>query len=169
MEEINDEEIPVCKAQCNENVLNQVLPCQTTTKVKNVGKRGKISRDFQTGSFNDKIYTVSKDQFKIWSAARSKAITDTDIDIPSFVATNSLFAEPVDSITKFAFTPILPYPATEYDTIFTSMINFQDVLNQRNQDYGPLWCDEGAYRIAKKLQLLNPEKLIFLGLGGFHI
>ena len=36
--------------------------------------------------------------------------------------------------------------------------------------YVPLWCDEGVYRIAKELQLLNPSKFanIFLGLGGFH-
>ena len=51
------------------------------------------------------------------------------------------------------------------------MKNFQDVLKQRNADYGALWCDEGVYHIAKELQLLNPEdfKNIFLGLGGFHM
>lgn len=170
LEETTEERICTSNdVQHNENVLNEVLPCQTITKATNMGTRGTISKEFQTGSFNDTISTVSKDQFKIWSAARS--IKSGDINIPSFVATNSLFAEPVDSITKFAFTPILPYPCTEYDTIFTLMINFQDVLSQRNQDYGPLWCDEGVYRIAKELQLLNPEKFsnIFLGLGGFHM
>ena len=38
------------------------------------------------------------------------------------------------------------------------MINFQDVLLQKGLQYGPLWSDEGVYRIAKDLQLLNPDK-----------
>ena len=50
------------------------------------------------------------------------------------------------------------------------MCNFQDVLLQKSQSYGPLWCDEGVYRLAKELQLLDPARFdnIFLGLGGFH-
>ena len=56
------------------------------------------------------------------------------------------------------------------DTIYTMMVNFQDVLKQQGKPYGALWCDEGVYAIAKELQLLFPEKFknIFLGLGGFH-
>ena len=48
------------------------------------------------------------------------------------------------------------------------MINFQDVLKQKNQAYGSLWCDD---HIAKELQFLNPTKFnnIFLGLEGFHL
>ena len=35
--------------------------------------------------------------------------------------------------------------------------------------YGPLWCDEGVYRIAKEIQLLKRIEFqnIFLGIGGF--
>ena len=51
------------------------------------------------------------------------------------------------------------------------MINFQDVRLQKGLQWGPLWCDEGVYRIGKELQLLNPNKFanIFLGIGGFHM
>ena len=51
------------------------------------------------------------------------------------------------------------------------MVNFQNVLSQKGHDYGPLWCDEAVYRIAKELQLQNPVQLsnIFLGIGGFHL
>ena len=51
------------------------------------------------------------------------------------------------------------------------MCNFQDVLSQKLQTYGPLWCDKGVYRLAKELQLLNPTFFdnVFLGLGGFHM
>ena len=50
------------------------------------------------------------------------------------------------------------------------MKNFQDILLQKNIPYGPLWCDEGVYRIAKEIQLLKPLEFqnIFIGIGGFH-
>ena len=88
-----------------------------------------------------------------------------------FQEVNSFFDVKPNVITRFAFTPIIPHPATEYDTIFTCMRNFQDVLLQRDLEYGPLWCDEGVYRIAKELQLLNPSLFsnIFLGIGGFDM
>ena len=73
--------------------------------------------------------------------------------------------------TKVAFTQILPYIATEYDTVHTVMCNLQDILLQKSQRYGPLWCDKGVYRLAKELQLLNLTRFdnIFLELGGFHM
>ena len=59
--------------------------------------------------------------------------------------------------------PIIPYPATEYGTIYTCMKNFQDVLHQKNMPYG-------QYRIAKEIQLFKRMEFqnIFLGIGGFH-
>ena len=84
---------------------------------------------------------------------------------------NSLLQSQQIIKTKVAFTPIIPYVATEYDAIHTVMCNFQDVLRQRSQPYGPLWCDEGVFRLAKELQLLDQDRFhnIFLGLGGFHM
>jgi len=153
-------------------VLDHILPCQTISKATNMEKRGEISKEFCTWKFSDEVVQSSKTQFLIGCAARSKLQLTKDAHnrVPSFIATNSLFANPVEAVTRYCFTPIVPHPATEYDTIFTCMLNFQDVLKQRNQEYGPLWCDEGVYRLAKELQLLNPEKFenIFLGLGGFH-
>ena len=72
--------------------------------------------------------------------------------------------------TRVGFTPIIPLPATEYNTIFTCMKNYQDVLKQKRVPTGALWCDEGVYRITKELQLMHPNELrdIFLGLGEFH-
>ena len=152
-------------------VLNHVLPCQTLEKATNMGKRAEIYSDFQTtvGSYDEAVLKNTKRNIRIWSASRSKVFGPSKI--PSFVSVNSLFAEPAGLITRFAFTPIIPYPATEYDTIFTAMRNFQDVLRQKNQEYGPLWSDEGVYRVAKEIQLLiNPPEFnnIFLGLGGFN-
>ena len=64
-----------------------------------------------------------------------------------------------------------------YHTLQQNMIpfilvlcNFQDVFLQKSQSCGPLWCDEGVYRLVKELELLDPARFdnIFLGLGGFH-
>ena len=51
------------------------------------------------------------------------------------------------------------------------MINFQDVLKQKNATSGALWSDEGVYAISKEIQLLKPEQFgnIFLGMGPFHM
>ena len=91
--------------------------------------------------------------------------------IPSFTATNSLIYYKKYPLTHIAFTPIIPHPATKYDTISTCMKNFQDVLAQNELAYSPLWFDEGVYQIAKELQLLNPDGFgnIFLDLWGFHL
>ena len=50
------------------------------------------------------------------------------------------------------------------------MKNFLDILKQRELPYGPLWCDQYVYKIAKEVQLFQPDKFdnIFLGMGGFH-
>ena len=50
------------------------------------------------------------------------------------------------------------------------MKNFQDVLYQRSESYGALWCDEGVYCIAKEIQFLCPNEFqnIWLGMGPFH-
>ena len=51
------------------------------------------------------------------------------------------------------------------------MINFQDILKQKGLANDPLLSDEGVYRLAKEIQLLQSDKLnnIFLGIGGFDL
>ena len=91
--------------------------------------------------------------------------------VPGFTALRSSTVNLNFHATTKILTPILPYPATTYDAILTTMINFQDALKQKGDSYGGLWADEGVYRIAKEIQLLKPEQFgnIFLGLGGFHM
>jgi hypothetical protein len=104
--------------------------------------------------------------------ARQKYTDNEENSFPSFTATMSALQEPLTfGVTKKSFVPILPYVATEMDTIFTSMINFQDVLKQKNAVSGTLWSDEGVYAIAKEMQLLKPDQFgnIFLGMGPFKL
>ena len=48
--------------------------------------------------------------------------------------------------TTKILTPIPPYPATTYDAILTTMINFQDALKQKGDCYDWLWADEGVLK-----------------------
>ncbi|CAB4011741.1 Hypothetical predicted protein [Paramuricea clavata] len=97
--------------------------------------------------------------------------TEMSYDVPGFTTLRSSTVSLNFHATTKILTPILPYPATTYDAILTTMINFQDALKQKGDSYGGLWADEGVYRIAKEIQLLKPEQFnnIFLGLGGFHM
>ena len=74
---------------------------------------------------------------------------------PSFTATQSALQEERHfGVTTVGFIPILPYVATDLDSIYTSMVNFQDILIQRDSSNGAIWCDEGIYQLAKEIQLL---------------
>ena len=152
--------------------LNHILECQKLIRGHKFGVRGEIPINYETGTPLNTIDVGNEadKRFRTWLSARSLKDGYTQ-NVPSFAAMNSLLFSGHHFLTEICFTPIVPYPATDYDTIFTCMKNFQDVLEQKSQKHGPLWCDEGVYRIAKELQLLNPESFenIFLGLGGFHM
>ena len=159
----------------NQRSLDNVLPCQELIKMGKFSGRGKIPGTFSIGNKIDsskKRDELAK-QHMLWTLTRyhDNSSVEHESKVPSFAAVKSLLDTSTCSITRCAFTPILPYPATEFDTIFTTMINFQDVLRQRGHENGPLWSDEGVYHIAKEIQLLYPEKFsnIFLGIGGFHL
>lgn len=66
--------------------------------------------------------------------------------LPSFTALNSksMSEKPTPNVTKCSFIPILPYAATKMDSIYTAMVIFKDVLKQRGETCGALWCDEGV-------------------------
>ena len=51
--------------------------------------------------------------------------------IPSFIGIKNLLSKQKVTLTIRAFTPILPYPSTQFDTIYICMKNFQDILKQR--------------------------------------
>ena len=155
--------------------LKEILPCQELVRMGKFSGRGKIPKTFSPGDENDLSWKEKEldRQYRLWIISRYQDQYSAEIgpQFPSFSALKSLLDSSTFSLTYCAFTPILPYPATEYDTIFTTMINYQDVLKQSGCENGPLWSDERVYHVAKELQLLNPKKFenIFLGLGGFHL
>ena len=143
------------------------LQLMTSQLAKNSGE---ISEEFSPITHHihkNSILTEVNDDFFAWFVSRLKGTND----IPNFTALLSkLKSREVRMMTARSFIPILPYPATLMDSIYTSMMNFKDVLHQRGESSGVLWCDEGVYCLAKDIQLLKPELFgsIFLGLGPFH-
>ena len=79
-----------------------------------------------SGEFNDEWKKLSWNQFFI----RSKSGNT----VPSFTARKSFFTKELKIETSYAFTPIIPHSAAEYDTIFTVINSFQDVLPQKEMD-----------------------------------
>ena len=72
----------------------------------------------------------------------------------SLSASNSAKYNKEVNSTSTAFIPILLHPATSYNLIFTSIINFQNIMKQTGNISIALWCDEGVYHIAREIQLL---------------
>ena len=159
----------------NHKSLDKILPGQKLIKVGKFGGRGKIPETFSTGDEIDLSWKKNEfaKQYRLWILARykDKFPVDNGPRIPSFTAVKSLLDSSTHFITKCAFTPILPYPSTKCDAIFTTMINFHNVLKQKERQNGPLLSDEGVYHIAKEIQLLYPQELsnILFGIGGFHL
>ena len=158
-------------------LVKSILNCQKLVPVCRLQSRGQISADFRTADTPDEeeLILTAKNEHMTWCTSRfltTKNLPEYSSlespNIPSFAAVNGLLLNDRNPPNRVGFTPIIPFPATEYNTIFTCMKNYQDVLKQKRVPTGALWCDEGVYRIAKELQLIHPNEFrnISLGLGG---
>ncbi|KAJ8672697.1 hypothetical protein QAD02_003957 [Eretmocerus hayati] len=72
---------------------------------------------------------------------------------------------------RTGFLPVLPFPVTDQDTVYTAMCNFKEVLEQLDQKYLPLFCDEGVYKIVRHIKFVRGKEMEFLFpmLGAFHV
>ena len=89
--------------------------------------------------------------------------------MPSWSSFNSVISDRKRKIQQVGFLPILPHPVTTYETVYTSLINIKNVLNQLTQM--AVFCDEGVYHIAREITLQRPDEFsgIVLCLGSFHM
>ena len=90
---------------------------------------------------------------------KDKSPFDNGPHIQIFAAVKSLLYSSTHFVTKCGITTILPYSATDYNAIFTIVINIQDVMKQKERENGPLWSDEGVNHIAKKNTALISTKI----------
>ena len=130
--------VSVRKQKLDGRKFADILPCQTLLPFTKVG-RGNIPANYLVSEPISFSNETEFSDYKIWLLVRyltsslldsSPLVTDP---IPSFSALNSLLSSSKPDIPKTiqAYTPILPHPATEYDSIYTTMKNFQDVFRQR--------------------------------------
>ena len=91
--------------------------------------------------------------------------------MPSWSSFNSVISDRKRKIQQVGFLPILPHPVTKDETVYTSLINFKNVLNQLTQSQIAVFCDEGVYHIAREITLQRPDEFsgIVLCLGSFHM
>ena len=155
------------------------LPCQELIESKLIKNTGEISQGFTPDmnyKQNNSLLKRAEEDNSTWFFARNlQHVSDKTFtsNVPSQTAVRSKLLSAVQNSPKktiISFFPILPYPATQMDSIYTSMVNFKDVLYQRGETCGALWCDEGVYCLAKEIQMLKPEQfgMLFIGLGPFH-
>lgn len=159
--------------------LKDILPCQHLISFMKPKVRGEIDPKLTLPDTPDlrTITTAAMKKDFVWFLARfltegnfPKQGFPESMTVPSWSSFNSLITQVKLPKTIYGCAPILPYPATNSASIYTTMVNFQDAMVQVQQDCGSLWSDEGVYRIAKEIQLWFPctFKNIFLGLGSFH-
>ena len=83
---------------------------------------------------------------------------------------NSVISEETLNERIVGFIPLIPYPVTEYTTVYTALKNFQEIRRQLHQSHLLITCDEGVYRIAREIILMRPEEFkdLILCMGSFH-
>ncbi|KAK4877224.1 hypothetical protein RN001_009730 [Aquatica leii] len=74
-------------------------------------------------------------------------------------------------VTTYGYLPILPYVASDYDTIWTTMKRCSDIAAKLNNNYTIITFDQAIYHKAKEIQWLKFDECshFVIRLGGFHI
>ena len=69
------------------------------------------------------------------------------------------------------FLPYLPYPVTEYSTVYTTLCNFLKIQTQLNQSSLAEISHDSFFCIVADIVLQRPEqfKCLIPMLGGFHM
>ena len=129
--------------------LNCILPYQKSLKRGKFPGRETISKTFTPNKDIDfsLLNNYSEKGHCRWVLSRHFIAAR---NILSFTTLKSLLTVNKHTVSSIAFTPIIPHPATSYDTVFAAMISFEDILKQKGLANGPLLSDEGVYRLAKK-------------------
>ena len=141
------------KSKNRRRALETTLPCQELLKSGLYKKTGDIPEIFSpilnVNPRKEISKQVDEDHFLWWYFRnifhhRERATDKDEQFVPSFTAINSKLDKGSStnvsstSTTHKSFIPILPHPATTMDSIYTSMVNFCDVLRQREEDCGAM-------------------------------
>ena len=128
----------------------------------------------------DSLHHSIKVKDKAWSIARLNlsnlnkhkvTLTDKQQTFPSWSAFNSVVTCEQLPEKIVGFLPVIPHPVTEYETVYSALKNFQDILEQLDQKFLPVTCDEGVYHIIREITMSRPNEFrnIIPMLGTFHM
>ena len=168
-----------------ERQFKQELQCQNLNNYIKTAKKPSLSPQYDVSK---ELYRMNeKDEQRVrrtdaaWVLARMN-ISDLDNIsciressqeqvMPSWSAFNSLITDEKVVPKIIGFLPVLPYPITKYETVYTALRNFQNVLSQLTQTHLPVTCDEGVYHIAREIIMNDPSEFsdLVLCLGSFHM
>ena len=130
------DEVKGKRALDHRHISQELVPCTKSFVM------GKIPDSFKINPVRDssKLEMESTNQFLLWSLTCYSRSTNMPIhstcgkpSIPSFTAINSLLlAKPERCVkSRIAFIPIIPYPPTYFDTIYTCMVNFRRCYHRK--------------------------------------
>ena len=77
-----------------------------------------------------KLVNLRNKDYLLWVLSRYLADTRNENVMPSWSASNSAKYNKEVNSTSTAFIPILLHTATSSDSIFTTIINFQNIMKQ---------------------------------------
>ncbi|XP_031340958.1 uncharacterized protein LOC116169072 [Photinus pyralis] len=110
-----------------------------------------------------------------WILCRTAA-TDTHkgpsaVVVPQWSGFGKLLHHDDTHITTYAYLPLLPYVASEYDTVWTTMVRCDQIAKKLKYPYTVITFDQAIYFKAKEIQWLKSEECshYVIRLGGFHI
>ena len=165
-----------------EKTLKSVLSCQRIREFHKPSKKPDLPSDYKVAADLYEWEKKEKDEIlckdMIWSLSRMGTDDDgrptwrcPEQSVPTWSATNSVWTYEELPRKSIGFLPVLPYPITEYSSVYTLMKNFQCVVSQLKQNEIPVFCYEGVYHIAKEIQLIRQDEFsnVVLMLGSFHM
>ena len=141
----------------------KTLRCQELKEFLKPAKRGDVPSYYTVCGTNSEAVNM-KPTGQAWSLSHmnlskinegSIQITCEEQQMPSWNAFNSVITKEQVPERIVGFLPILPFPVTRYDTVYTALKNFQNVLSQLTQNHLAVTCDGGVYRIAREILLLR--------------
>ncbi|OXU22397.1 hypothetical protein TSAR_010977, partial [Trichomalopsis sarcophagae] len=176
--------VSTTKLHCNARAFTTKLKCQEVLNYTKLSNTVTLPADFayhnnhQSFSIEQLENDLQKNDF-IWYLSRMNISSDdqeigirnTNQHFPTWSSFNSAILKDCRPKQIVGFLPILPAPVTEFSTVYTSLCNFKDILNQLNQKQLAVVCDEGVYKLARHITLTNNKEFenIIVLLGNFHM
>ena len=99
------------------------LPCQKLIEVHKGNRRGSIPENYISAT---QEITEAKTllDYDVWCFVRYIGSKTVSKYLASFSAINSLLSDEVVTRTSIGFTPILPNPITDFESVYRVMRNF---------------------------------------------